>query len=195
MNQKNKESKENIKNHYIISVMTTDRIGIIHDVSLLISVMDGDLSDTRQQVLHGYFSMILYASFPASISGETIRKRLESIDNDIPFEVSVKPVDPDIGKKKASPATEIFVLTARGPDRIGFVSLVSGFCTEQNINILDLSTAGSGNIYTMILMVELSHCPSEDGLRGEMDKFRQKNNISLLLQHQDIFKATNEIRL
>lgn len=195
MTNMNKENRETAKKHYIVSVMATDRVGIIHDISLLISTMNGDLADTRQQVLHGYFSMILYASFPASVSQETVRKRLQSIENNIPFEVSVKPVDPNIGRKKTKSAEETFVLTARGPDRIGFVSLVSGFCTKQNINILDLSTAGAGDIYTMILMVELSRCPSRDGLRSEMDKFSRENNIMLLLQHQDIFKATNEIRL
>lgn len=188
-------NKKNKKNHYIISVMAIDRIGIIHDISLLISSMNGDLADTRQQVLHGYFSMILYASFPTSVSGETVLNLLQNIDNEIPFEVSLKSVAPNISKKKTSPGEEKFILTARGSDRIGFVSLVSGFCTEQNINILDLSTTGSDDIYTMILIVELSRCPSRDGLRSEIDRFSQQNNISLLLQHQDIFRATNEVRL
>ncbi len=190
-----KKNKENRKNYYIISVMSIDRVGIIHDISRLVSTMGGDLTDTRQQVLHGYFSMILYASFPASISGKTIREQLQSINHDTPFEVSVKPVDQNIGKEKTNPTAQTFVLTARGSDRIGFVSLVSGFCTEQNINIIDLSATGSKNIYTMILIVELNRCPSQDGLRSEMDKFCHQHDITLLLQHQDIFKATNEIRL
>jgi predicted amino acid-binding ACT domain protein len=175
--------------------MATDRVGIIHDISLLISTINGDLTDIRQQVMHGYFSMIFYASFPASVSGDTIRKRLESIENDTPFEVGVKPVNPDIDREKVNPATDTFVLTARGSNRIGFVALVSGFCAEQSINVLDLSTTGTADIYTMILIVELSSCPSLHGLRSEMDTFGKKNNITLLLQHHDIFKATNEIKL
>ncbi len=178
---------------YIISVMAEDRIGIIHDITRTISAMGGDLADTRQQVLQGYFSMILYASFPEKLSGQDIVDALTAIDSEHPFEVSVKPVTgpPDDGQ---APMNNRYVLTARGSDRIGFVALVSGFCAEHSINILDLSTTtGSDDTYTMILLVDLSRCPPMQVLRTHLEDFSTENGLSLLLQHQDIFRATNEI--
>ncbi len=192
LNTMGKKMSDNYK-RYIISVMAADRIGIIHNITRTISVMGGDLADTRQQVLQGYFSMILYASFPEKLSGQDIVDALTAIDPENPFEVSVKPVTgpPDDGQ---APMNNRYVLTARGSDRIGFVALVSGFCAEHSINILDLSTTtGSDDTYTMILLVDLSRCPPMQVLRTHLEDFSTENGLSLLLQHQDIFRATNEI--
>jgi len=181
-------------NQYIISVMSADRIGIIHDITKTISALKGDLTDTRQQVLQGYFTMILYSSFPEEVSRQTIREQLLAIDPKNPFEISIKPVNQG-EDESPSESPESYVLTARGADRIGFVALVSGFCTEHKINIIDLSTTGKGETYTMILQVDLSQCPSMEELRAGLKQFNQQHNLSLLLQHRDIFKATNEIRM
>jgi predicted amino acid-binding ACT domain protein len=156
--------------------------------------MGGDLTDTRQQALQGYFSMILYGSFPEAISRRTIRETLLAIDRENPFEVSIKPVMEPTGDKPPDP-DDCYVLTARGSDRIGFVALVSGFCAEHGINILDLSTTGRGTTYTMILLVDISKCPPMETLRAHLKKFNKKHGLSMLLQHRDIFKATNEIKM
>ncbi len=184
---------DNLKRQYIISVMAEDRVGIIHDITRTISAMGGDLADTRQQVLQGYFSMILYAAFPEKLAVQAIVDALVGIDSDHPFEVSVKSVKHPLTKKQATTKNS-YVLTARGSDRIGFVALVSGFCADHSINILDLSTTtGSDGTYTMILLVDLSKCPPMEVLRAHLEDFSTKNGLSLLLQHQDIFRATNEI--
>lgn len=183
-----------MRNQYIISVMAADRIGIIHDITEAISSMKGDLADTRQQALQGYFSMILYGSFPKAVSRQIIQETLLAIDRENPFEVSIKPVPVTTIDKPPDPA-DCYVLTARGSDRIGFVALVSGFCAEHAINILDLSTTGRNATYTMILLVDLSGCPPMETLRIHLKKFNEKHGLSMLLQHRDIFKATNEIRM
>ena len=174
--------------------MAPDRIGIIHDITRTIADMEGNLTDIRQQVLQGYFSMILYGSFPDTVSPETIGRQLLAVDPDNPFKISIKPVTETLPAPDA-PA-DSYVLTARGADRIGFVALVSGFCVEHDINILDLSTTpGTGETYTMMLLVDLSRCSTFEKLRAGLKQFNQQHDLSLLLQHQDIFKATNEIQL
>ncbi len=172
--------------------MAADRIGIIHDITRKIAAMEGDLTDTRQQVLQGYFSMILYGTFPENVSQQAIREQLLAIDPNNPFEISVKPV---LQKPTNPVPVDSYVLTARGADRIGFVAQVSGFCVEHRINILDLSTASKGETYTMILLVDLDNCPSLEKLRASLEEFNSKHGLTLLLQHYDIFKATNEIRM
>ncbi|NOQ46903.1 MAG: ACT domain-containing protein [Desulfobulbaceae bacterium] len=185
------------RKQFIISVMSRDRVGIIYELSSTISAMEGDLADTRQQVLQGYFSMILYASFPAEITEEQIKKRLLAIsrNSEEPFEISVKEVsEPTLAKEQTVPA-DTYVLTARGHDKPGFVATVAGFCAEQNINILDLATTVSDDTYIMILFVDLSRCKQIEQVRSALDRFNGDNGLHLVLQHHDIFKATNEIKM
>jgi len=176
---------------YIISVLAPDAIGLIHAITKTISELEGDLTDTRQQVLQGYFSMVLYGAFPQKISIQNIHNQLQKIDSKHPFEISIKPA-PE--KRSTTPEPkDSYILTARGIDRIGFVALVSGFCKDNNLNIVDLSTTAIDETYTMILLVDISNCTAPDQLQSALEQFNQKHSLSLLLQHHDIFKATNEI--
>ncbi len=185
------------RQQFIISVMARDRVGIIHDITRVIRDMQGDLADTRQQVLQGYFSMILFASFPADVPAERIRTGLAAAgrgDNP-PFEVVVRPVPEPAPDTDDATVADTYVLTARGQDRIGFLATVAGFCARNNINILDLSTMVSDGSYVMILLVD----PGPEGrmaeIRTAIDKFNRDNDLNLVLQHHDIFRATNEIRM
>lgn len=186
---------DNNRKEYIISITCRDRVGIIYDVSSAVSYMNGDIADMRQQVLRGYFSMILYASFPADTSTEEINKRLIAAGTEeAAIEVSVKEVEP---YKPDSLESEenCYVLTAEGADRIGFVATVSKFCKDNGINILDLTTTVSGDRYIMILFVDLSNCSSMDELRKRLDQFADETDLNMVLQHNDIFKATHEIKI
>jgi predicted amino acid-binding ACT domain protein len=177
--------------------MSRDRVGIVFDVSNAISKLHGDIADIRQSVLRGYFTMILYTSFPAAVTLAEVKQTLADVDSsgDTPLEISVKPVaDLDDIPPTASPE-HTYVFTASGQDRIGFVAAVSQFCAENNINILDLSTTVASGQYTMILLVDLSRCASIDAIRRRLNAFKQQAGVQIVLQHYDIFKATNEIKL
>lgn len=186
------------RKQFIISVMSRDRVGIVFEVSRAISELAGDIADIRQQVLRGYFTMILYASFPAAVTAEDIRRKLAEVDSQsvTSLEVGVKPV-----KEPADPVAEAallanaYVLTASGPDRIGFVATVAQFCAENGLNILDLSTTVADGSYIMILLVDLSRSDHLDELQTRLRRFSQATGLKLVLQHYDIFKATNEIKM
>jgi glycine cleavage system transcriptional repressor len=186
MNQPRKE--------FIISITARDRVGIIHDVAGEISYMNGDLADMRQQVLHGCFSMILYVSFPGTVDREEITRRLIAIsDEDSPMEVSVRELDQSL--PPAADENNCYVLTASGADRIGFVATVTRFCKDHRINILDLTTTVDDDRYIMILYVDLGDCASMDRLRTDLAEFAEATDLNMVLQHNEIFKATNEIKI
>ena len=52
---------------FVISILSKDRVKIVYEISKAISELDGALSDIRQSGLCGYFTMVLLASFPASV--------------------------------------------------------------------------------------------------------------------------------
>lgn len=182
---------------FIVTVMARDRVGIVHDIARPLSEMQGDLADTRQQVLLGYLTMILYVSFPDPISGKAIKEKLLESWQDPAHqpEISVKPMhEPQPAPTRGVPQ-DAYVMTARGEDRIGFVAMVSGFCAQNDINILDLSTTVADSTYIMILLVDLSRCDNIAELRNRLETFKKENDLDLVLQHHDIFKATNEIQM
>jgi predicted amino acid-binding ACT domain protein len=149
----------------------------------------------RQQVLRGYFSMILYVSFPADVTADEISRRLAAAGtSDAAVEISIKEVRQQLEHQQTQ-EDNCYVLTADGEDRIGFVATVTKFCKENGINILDLTTTVARGRYTMILFVDLSNCVSMAEVHQNLEQFAEATDLNMVLQHNDIFKATNEIKI
>jgi len=185
------------QDQYVISIMSRDRVGIVHEVSQAISDLNGNIADIRQSVLCNYFTMILLAAFPSSVSLRDIERKLAEVDarSETAFDVAVKKVEAATRPTGKSIPDNAYVLTATGPDKIGFVATVSSFCASNNINILDLSTTSSNGEYVMILITDLSKCPSIDAVRHDLQDFAREKGLHIVLQHYNIFRAVNEINL
>jgi len=180
---------------YIISITSRDRIGIVHEISSALAELDGNIADSRQSVMCGYYTMIMRASFPADVTRQIIEAKLAEVDKKsaAPLNILVNSIDeplPIFG----SPENR-YVLTASGADQIGFVARVSGFCVKYQINILDLSTTLSDGEFVMMLEVDLSRCGSISAVRTALADFGREHGLRVVLQHFDIFKAINEISL
>ena len=173
--------------------MSRDRIGIVAEVSGAIAGLGGDIADLRQSVLRDYFTMMLLATFPTPVSPESLRQRITeaSAGSPVPLEITVRPVDATPAALTAVQNT--YLLTARGPDRIGFVESVSRFCAANQVNILDLATVVAGDQYVMMLLVDVSACADLDALRRRLKEFGLNAGVQAVLQHETIFRATNEV--
>jgi predicted amino acid-binding ACT domain protein len=182
---------------FVISIMSRDRVGIIYEVSKSISELEGNIADIRQSVLCGYFTMILLASFPHGVTMREIERKLAGVDanSETRLNVMVEKVEAEAPVSYSPIPDDAYVLTATGKDKIGFVAAVTSFCVEHKINILDLSTTVSEGEYIMILVIDLQHCESISQVRKELDVFKQKTGLKIVLQHYDIFRAVSEINL
>lgn len=184
-------------NQFVISIMSHDRVGIVSDVASRISTLQGDIADLSQTVLRGYFTMILLATFPGDITGDMIKEqfRMISADGAPALESIVLPVGGTARLDQTVSAENIYILTASGSDRIGFVATVASFCAKNEINILDLATRADAGQYIMVLQVDLSRCASLTTIQRELKQFAQKHHMKLALQHNDIFQAIHEINM
>lgn len=185
------------QHQFVISIMSRDRVGIVHEISQAICDLNGNIADIRQSVLCEYFTMILLAAFPPSVNQRDIERRLAEVDarSETAIDVAVKAVDSPARSNGRSIPENAYVLTATGPDRVGFVATVSSFCAAHNINIIDLSTTSSNGEYVMILITDLSKCPSIQTVRQELTEFSRDKGLRVVLQHYNIFRAVNEINL
>ncbi len=172
----------------VISVMAKDRPGIVAEVTEGISALGGNLADLRESVLCGYFTMILIAGFPSTVSVEEVEAALAA---STASQVSVAPHEGSL--VEAEVAEHTYVLSAIGRDRVGLVAQVSRFCFEHGVNILDLASYVEADQYTMMLQIDLSNIQSLESFKEEISSFGKTSGLKLVLQHNDIFRATNEI--
>lgn len=172
----------------VIAVMAKDRPGIVAEVTEGISTLGGNLADLRESVLCGYFTMILIAGFPSGVSLD----KVESVLADATAcNISVALHEGSL--TEAEDTEHDYVLSAVGRDRVGLVAQVSNFCFERGVNILDLASHVEADRYTMMLQIDLSGLQSLDTFKEELSAFGEESGLAMVLQHHDIFRATNEI--
>lgn len=172
----------------VISVMDRDRPGIVAEVTEGISALGGNLAELSQTVVCGYFTMILVADFP---SGVTTLQIEEALSHDVTTHVFV--VEGEGLIPEAEGSEHVYVLSAVGRNRVGLVAQVSRFCCDHGVNILDLASHAEDDQYTMMLQIDLTNIENVERFEKELTAFAQKNRLTTALQHNDIFKATNEI--
>jgi len=180
----------------IISVMSKDRPGIIAGITGAIYKLGGDVAGLNQTVLCGYLTMILSVSFDPKTTKEDVLAAISHVKTESKFEVSIKELTEAQAENADAMPLETYILTVQGPNRAGIVHGVSQFCYEHGINNIGLATTLQNDQYTMALQLDLDRCSaSPDRLQKELDEYSRANNLTILMQHNDIFQVTNEVTL
>ncbi len=186
-----------MSNNILISVTAQDQVGIIANVTKTIEQLGGDLTDLSQTVLDGYFTMILAAVFPENICPVKLNKVLKenflNLDSEKNFEILTWKIDKTNSTVKSTNKNNIYILTVKAKNRKGLVAEISSFCSDNNLNIINLCSEAKNNNYTMIFFIELEDSIIIKDIRNKLDKLAENLNLKIMLQHQDIFRSTNEI--
>lgn len=177
----------------VISVMSKDRPGIIADITAVIYDLGGDLADLNQSVLGGYFSMILIAEFDGSVTVEDVFAGFSHIDLGTKIESAIMEMDVPLEIEKENLPVETYVVTAKAVNRKGLVKILGDFFYSRDINVLDLTTTRDHDVYTMIFQIDLSKIDSVKNFRRDLLVMGEKEELSMVLQHNDIYRATHEI--
>ena len=177
----------------VISVMSKDRPGIISDIATVIYELGGDLADLNQSVLGGYFTMLLIAEFDENITPEDLFAGFSHIQSETKIEANIKEMEVKLEVERKLLPRKTFIVTVQGVNRKGLVKLMGDFFYSKDINVLDLVTTRDEDKYTMIFQVDLTTISSIGALRDDINMLADREELNLVLQHNDIFMATNEV--
>ena len=134
---------------YAITVIGTDRPGIIADVSAVLAGLRLNLTDSTMTLLRGHFAMTLVCA------GEVTPIEVESALAPLTAEglvVTVRQVDTEAA---ARPAGGHYVLRLHGADRLGIVTAVTQVLADAGGNITDLTTRLAAGLYVIVAEVDL----------------------------------------
>lgn len=86
------------------------------------------------------------------------------------------------------------VITVLGCDRIGIIASITGILAKTNINILDISQTIMQNIFSMIMLVDLSNMDGEYSKVSELlSKTGEELGVEIRLQREEIFTRMHRI--
>ncbi len=189
-----------MRQFFVISVMFRDRVGIVADVSSAIRQLNGNLADVSQTVMRGYFTMILLAAFPEGVTEDVIRAAMHEIKGLSGAQIGViRAQEQDVADNAGNVPdniasdSQLYVLTASGPDQPGLVMAFSGYLRERNVNIIDLASVVERGEYTMVWLINLPAGTDVRNLKQDLEQSLGYLNMKIGLRNQAIFHRTNEI--
>ena len=84
------------------------------------------------------------------------------------------------------------VITVVGKDKTGIIAKISNVLYENNINILDISQTIMDDMFTMIMMVEMSGAKNK-AVSEKLGEIAQSMGLSIHLQNEEVFRSMHRI--
>ena len=86
------------------------------------------------------------------------------------------------------------VVAVVGVDKVGIVAKISGLLARHNVNIVDISQTLMGDLFTMIMLVDLEKADvSLEALSKRLETLSKRIGIQIIVQHERIFRFMHRI--
>ena len=179
---------------FVLTVMSDDHPGIVAAVSDAIETLGGNIDSCSQTVLGGYFTLIMIVSVPEPIDPERLAQRVRgAASSGGDYQVLVRPARAaDASMQEPS---ERFVVSAFGEDQPGIVRRFSQYLAGKDVNIVDLYGDRDGSQFVLIGQVEVPAHWDIRMMQTDLEQIGQELGFTVKLQHENVFVATNQLRL
>ena len=86
------------------------------------------------------------------------------------------------------------VITVVGTDKKGIIAKISGLLYETDINILDISQTIMQDMFTMVMLVDISASKILfDQIVDRLNEIGDEIGVKIQIQHEDIFNSMHKI--
>ncbi|MDR0870660.1 MAG: hypothetical protein LBN39_07690 [Planctomycetaceae bacterium] len=181
---------------YVLSVMSSDHPGIVAGVSSAVEKLRGNVIACSQTVLGGYFTFITILDLPDTIPPQELADLVrysEGLGEDC--QVIAQANDKLLPTENGVFGGDTFVITAFGKDCPGIVKEFSRYLAGHDINITDLYGDLHGGDFVLISQVTIPAGVNINSLRDDLNEIGKKFGFTVRLQHNNVFAATNQIRM
>ena len=128
--------------------MGVDRPGIIAAVAERLVAHGVNVTDSHMGILRGHFAMTLIVEVPEDVA--TLQGDLDHVATTLRLEAATLAPVSDSAPVSTEPTHTV---TVYGPDHTGIVAAVARVLAEAGVNVCDLNTRLTGDLYVMFLEV------------------------------------------
>ncbi|MGC8941381.1 MAG: glycine cleavage system protein R [Sulfurihydrogenibium sp.] len=165
---------------FIITAFGEDRPGIVAKVTEILYKNGLNIEDSAMTRLNDEFVIMLV------VKGDTEKNSLEndlkSLEKEgINFTVKEVP----LSKEKEKEDYQLYNIIVYGSDKPGIVYNVSKLLAEKSINIADLRTEKTKDLYVMFIQAEIPNSLDITELEKEVESLKDNLNVDISLQCVD----------
>ncbi|GIX04525.1 MAG: hypothetical protein KatS3mg114_0394 [Planctomycetaceae bacterium] len=187
---------------YILSVMATNRVGILAALAHALDELRGSFVDISHAVMRRYFTIILAAEFPDERDPEVIVDHIRAVLR--PFGVDVMLRDPQqdawegsdeaFVAESADPGRQEYLLRLSGKDQPGVLRRVSHRLAQDAIDVIDLFGERNDQQGTFISCLQLAVPAGVDvaRLHGDLVSMLEPEGVLITLLHDRVLQAISQ---
>jgi glycine cleavage system transcriptional repressor len=129
-----------MKRWFLLSVIGSDRPGLVAELAQLIYDSDANLEDSRMAILGTNFAVILLCSSPANDAADRIVVGSKRLERDHGLTILIRSLEGEGRPQVPAPGTKLYRLKAVGEDRAGIVAGLCRVLADRRVNIAELTT-------------------------------------------------------
>ncbi len=176
---------------YVVSTLLADNVGIMNGITSTITDLGGNIEGISQTVVHGYFTVVLIASFTEPVGADIIREKIAAAFSRGKASVLVREFH-----EKPPPNTRgsHYILTLLGREGPGILKMLTAYLAGKNINIEDWYFRVEGKTVTHIGEITV---PPQLDIRQVQDDLRallEPRDLHVHCRHENLFRATSEVK-
>ena len=172
-------------NYYLLTAIGDDRPGIVAEISKFLYENDFNIENSSMAKLNNEFSMMLIVATDKELDLQDIEKKLTDLANKIGLDIIFKPI---AEYEEKQPECKVYRLIVYGGDKPGIVYKVSDLLAKKGINIVDLRTEKSKDMYILIAELEVPQNIIEEKLKNELNNLSQELNVDITLESDECIK-------
>ena len=178
---------------FLITAMLPDRVGILRDITGVIFLQGGNLTDLRQTIIGGVFSLSCVAEFKGAPDPAKLRAAIAA---DLPEKDAQVCTMPCAAATFDAPSAvgERYVAAVSGPDRPGRVHAIAEIFAAHGVNVEDWRHDLSDRDHALTIgIVTVPDACDVRRLQHELSGKLEPFGMAVSLRHENIFRATNEV--
>jgi glycine cleavage system transcriptional repressor len=165
-----------------ITAIGRDRPGIVAAVTKVLFEQGCNLADCAMTMLGGQFAMIMLLDAPDGLTAEQLGEALGQVESALELSIDVHTAPPG----STPPPSRPYVLSVYGADHPGIVYRVTAELADRQVNITDLMSRMMGDLYTVVLDVDLPEGLDAGELEADLRAIAQEVGLDLTFRQAEI---------
>lgn len=165
-----------------LSAIGRDRPGIVAAVTKVLLDLGCNLADSSMAILGDQFAMVLLVELPDDLSIQVLDDSLRQAVEPLDLVTQVR----EAGHAHSSIGTEPYVISMYGADKPGIVHSVAEALAETGANITDLTSHLAGNIYTMVLDIDVPNEVDIEDLKRSLTATATRLEVDLTIRRAEL---------
>ena len=165
---------------FLITAFGEDRPGIVAKVSQLFYKNGLNIEDSAMTRLNNEFVIMLIVK--GDIDYNTLKQDLYTLEKDN-LNVTLKEIS-ELAKKNTG-STQTYNIIVYGSDKPGIVYNVSKLLAEKSINIADLRTEKTNDLYVMFIQAEIPQELDIKEFENEIENLKNVLNVDIAVENID----------